>query len=55
MSAAKTQSGISLLAFGALGAGLMLKKRKSNQWDLKNQFSFNSLNIKPSQTVEIEV
>ena len=46
---------ISLLAFGALGAGLMLKNRKSNQWNLEKQFSFDSLDLKPSKTVEIEV
>lgn len=46
---------ISLLALGALGAGLMVKNRKSNQWKAQPQFQFNSSEIKSSQISETEV
>jgi mannose-6-phosphate isomerase-like protein (cupin superfamily) len=46
---------VGVLAFGALGAGLMLKNRKSNQWNVERQFMFDSPKLKPSQTVETEV
>ncbi|NEO65175.1 MAG: cupin domain-containing protein [Moorea sp. SIO4G2] len=42
---------VGLLAFGAIGAGLMLTNRKSNQWNVERHFMLNSSKTKSYKTV----